>query len=218
MVLDSRIDPPHEAADSARLDALIRRRAAERGRKLIYAAFGSVFSVDSSLLRRLVRSVERRPDWDLLISLSHRSARAGLGTLPANVHAFDWLPQLHVLRHTDVAVTHGGINTIDECVTNRIPVLVYCGRHTDMAGTTSRVVYHGIGIAGDGRRDGPEEILTHLDRLLEAPEFRRRVLDLERQYRAYTDGRVAERVIESLLAQPLPDRGGGTRVAAAWTR
>jgi UDP:flavonoid glycosyltransferase YjiC (YdhE family) len=216
MVLDSRSDTPPGAPDRVRLDALIqRRRRPEGAQKLIYAAFGSTLSTDSSLLQRLVRSVALRPDWDLVISLSRRAGETTLGALPANVHAFDWLPQPDVLRHADVAVTHGGVNTIDECVVAGVPVLVYCGGHTDMAGTTSRVVFHGIGIAGDARRDGPEEIAAHLDRLVENDAFRLRVADLQRQYRVYADDRVAERVIESLLAEAQPDIGPTTAVGMA---
>ena len=80
-------------------------------------------------------------------------AKKHFGPLPARVHTFPWVPQVDVLRQADVAVTHGGIGTVDECVSSGVPVLVYCGWETDMAGTTARVLHHGIGLAGDRRRD-----------------------------------------------------------------
>ena len=83
--------------------------------------------------------------------------RADLGRLPEGAHAFPWVPQLDVLRHADGCVTHGGINTLDECVLNLVPMLVYCGFETDMAGNTGRVVHHGIGLAGD--RDRRHDLL-----------------------------------------------------------
>lgn len=203
MVLESRIDRPMSAEDRAALEAVFERRA--RGEsKLIYAGFGSVLSTDLGFLRRLAGVVAERRDWDLVISLSDRIARAELGPLPERVHAFAWVPQLSVLGRADAAVTHGGINTIDECVVRGVPMLVYCGFETDMAGNTARVVHHGIGLAGDRRRDGTEAIRGHLDRLLAEPRFAANLARLRRHYAAYAENRVAERAVESLLGREAP--------------
>ena len=134
-----------------------------------------------------------------MITLSDRIAPADLGRLPERVHAFSWLPQLTVLRHADVVVTHGGINTVDECVLQGVPMLVYCGFQTDMAGTTARVVHHGIGIAGDRRKDSTRIMREQIERLLHEPYFRINLARLRRQYQAYAENRVAEAVVESLL-------------------
>jgi UDP:flavonoid glycosyltransferase YjiC (YdhE family) len=96
-------------------------------------------------------------------------------------------------------VTHGGINTIDECVLNEVPMLVYCGWETDMAGNTARVAYHGIGIAGDRQRDDTVEIRGHIDRLLRERRFENNLRHMRSLYQAYIDDRVAERTVENLL-------------------
>ena len=200
MVLESRIDHVMSEEEETRLEAIFERRRGSRGkRKLVYAGFGSVFSTDLNLLRHLIEVVSERPDWDLVISLSGRVTPGELGPLPDRVHAFAWVPQMDVLRHADGVVTHGGINTVDECVLSGVPMLVYCGLETDMAGTTARVVHHGIGIAGDRRADDPRTIREHLVRLLHEPRFQDNVARLRRQYAAYRENRVAERAVESLL-------------------
>lgn len=203
MVLASRNDQRHAAADHDRLEAILaRRRDAGPDGRLIYAGFGSVFSTDLAFLRRLVGIVEARPGWELIVSLSQRVEPSALGPLPARVHTFPWVPQVQVLQHADVAVTHGGISTIDECVVNGVPTLVYCGWETDMAGTTARVVHHGLGIAGDRQRDTTADIRAHVDRLLNEPGFRERVRRFRGLYAAYADGRVAERTVDALLERP----------------
>ena len=207
MVLESRIDRPMANAESARLDAIVERRRSGPGeRRLIYAAFGSVFSSDLGLVRRLVSAVAERQGWDLVISLSDRVAAADLGPLPDGIHAFAWVPQLEILRQADVMVNHGGINTVDECVTTGVPMLVYCGFETDMGGTTARVVHHGIGIAGDRRRDDASAIVTHIDRLLHERQIADNLDRLRRQYEIYGERRVAEDAVEALLARDDHDR------------
>jgi UDP:flavonoid glycosyltransferase YjiC (YdhE family) len=215
MVLASRHDQPQGAADHDRLEAILaRRRDAGPDGRLIYAGFGSVLSTDLAFLRRLLRIVEARAGWELVVSLSHRVAPSALGTLPDRVHAFPWVPQVRVLQYADVAVTHGGIGTVDECVVSGVPVLVYCGWETDMAGTTARVVHHGIGIAGDRRRDTTADIRAHVDRLLDEPDFRERVRRLQRRYAAYIDTRVAERTVDALLERAVAGDAPGAAGAS----
>jgi UDP:flavonoid glycosyltransferase YjiC (YdhE family) len=200
MVLESRPERPMGDGDRARLGAVLdRRRRAGGKRTLVYAAFGSTFTAEPSLLRRLSEAVAREPDWELVVSLSDRVSPAEISPLPERVHAFPWLPQLEVLRDADVAVNHGGIGTIDECVTHGVPSLVYCGFETDMGGTTARVVHHGLGIAGDRRRDGTDAIRAHLRRLVVEPGFAASANRLRAIYAAYAERRVAERAVESLL-------------------
>jgi UDP:flavonoid glycosyltransferase YjiC (YdhE family) len=214
MVLENRKDTAMVPAERQRLEGVLERHRQESGAStLIYAGFGSVLSTERELLDQLVRTVANRPDWRLVISLSRRLRPSDLGPLPERVHAFSWTPQTQVLQHADVMVTHGGINTLDECVTYGVPMLVYRGGETDMAGNAARVVYHGLGIAGDGRRDGVDDIRHHLDRLLHNSEFADNVEHMRRRYRAYIQDRVAERTVDLLLGgsteDPTPDPGEG---------
>ena len=199
-LLEQRKDRPMSEADEARLTALLDRRR-DGNCRLIYAGFGSAFSTDVEFLRRLFGVVAERPDWELVVSLGGGPAPDDLGTPPERVHTFEWLPQLRVLEQADVAVTHGGINTLDECVLSGVPVLVYCGFETDMGGNTARVLHHGLGLAGDRRRDDTATIRHHLDRLLKEGEFRGKVRQLRKRYQVYELEGVAERTVEALIEE-----------------
>lgn len=202
MVLESRIDRPLTDRSRLELEAIFERRRSSGGEtKLIYAGFGSVFSTDLGLLRRLMGVVAERPEWELIISLSDRFSPADVGSVPARVHLFPWVPQIRVLQEADAMVTHGGINTLDECVISGVPVLVYCGDETEMAGSTARAVHHGIGIAGNRSRDSTEVMRAHLDCLLNEPRFADNLQRLQGLYADYVENLVAERVVESLLSQ-----------------
>jgi hypothetical protein len=71
------------------------------------------------------------------------------------------------------------------------------------------VVYHGLGLAGD-RRDDVAAIRGHLDRLLDEPGFRERVERQRSRLVAYSEKRVAERVVQALLdcAETITAPGG----------
>ncbi|MEM9555248.1 MAG: glycosyltransferase [Acidobacteriota bacterium] len=192
----------------ARVEQLLAARRADPSLRLLYAAFGSAFTADRRLLRALVHVVDERPHWRLLISLGGtfepEELERQLGPLPERVLAARWLPQLRVLRRADVAIVHGGINTIDECVLHGVPMLVYCGFETDMAGNAMRVEHWSLGLVGDPRRDDSAAMRGHLDRLLDPPPhrsvFRKRVAAMRRHYLADRRERVAERAVARQLA------------------
>ena len=201
MLLRRRGDAPLDEADRSRLEAVFARRRESGGRrKLIYAAFGSFFTSDRGFLRRLFEAVRERENWELVVALGGRVDPAELGELPERVHAFGWVPQLEALEHADVAVVHGGVNSTDECVLHDVPMLVYCGYKTDMAGVTSRVIFHEIGLAGDPGRDDGAAIRGRLDRLLTEPGFRENVARLRQSFERYERERVAEATVDELLA------------------
>lgn len=200
MVLKRRPMHPLSENSQALLDRLQRRRAQSPGRyRMIYAGFGSGFTTDLALVRRLITAVASRENWDLLISLG-RQGRAELGDLPNNVHTFPWLPQVSVLEQSDLVVSHGGINTIDESILAGLPLLIYCGRETDMAGNAARVQHHGLGLVGSRSRDTSQSIAANLETLLSESRFRESVQRMRACYLAYTEQQIVEKVVDSLIA------------------
>lgn len=195
MVLRQRADPL-STEEQTRLDGIF-ERAGEGSRKLIVASFGSAFTAQPDLPRRLAEAVRGRP-WELVLGLGRGGDPEALGAVPANVHLFRWLPQLEVLRRADAAVTHGGIQTLDECVLHGVPALIFCGGETDMAGSTARWVHHGLGLAGS-RDPEPAQIGRQLEALLSESAFRDAVDRFRERYEAYETERVAERVVRELL-------------------
>ncbi len=202
MVLRERLDPPLDPVDRGRLDELLRvhgQRGA--GRPLVFAGFGSLFTVELPWVKKLFDAFRERPDWSLVVPVGDGQSlpRALADALPDNIHVFRWLPQLDVLPHCDIAVVHGGINTIDECVLARLPMLVCNGRETDMPGNQARVVHHGLGLSADATGDSPARILRALDRLRTEACFAKALGRQAERYEAYERDRVAEQVIEGLL-------------------
>ncbi len=202
LVLRERQGPRLSETERAEINAVLNRRRESAGnRKLMYAGFGSFFTADIAWLTRMTGALVGRPDWELIVSLGGAVKPGALGPLPDNVHAFSWVPQTDVIEHADVVITHGGINTIDESVMAGAPLLIYCGMETDMAGNAARVLHHGIGIVGDRRVDGADEVRHHIDRLLAEASFKRNVHRLRSCYVAYEEDRVAERAVEALLSR-----------------
>jgi len=62
-----------------------------------------------------------------------------------NLLVTGWVPQLSILKHTSVMVTHGGLNSIMECIQHEVPMVILpCAR--DQPGNAARAAYHHLAL------------------------------------------------------------------------
>ncbi|MEU9254848.1 macrolide family glycosyltransferase [Streptomyces sp. NPDC048270] len=63
-------------------------------------------------------------EWDVVMAVGDHLDAADLGPLPANFDVRRHVPQLEVLRHAKLFVTHGGMNSVMESLYNGVPMVV----------------------------------------------------------------------------------------------
>jgi zeaxanthin glucosyltransferase len=90
---------------------------------------GTVFS-DREYYERVIEAFRRRPKCHLILSLGAKLDAASFDQAPENVHIFDYVPQLEVLRRADLMLTHGGIGAINECILFVVPMIAYSSEKT----------------------------------------------------------------------------------------
>ena len=143
------IDPDPRASYVACLDdgvAPASAPPAHRRRRLVVCAFGTqVHRYGAApLYRAFVEAMAALPDVDARVALGALPA----ATLPANVQASLFLPQRELLGEADLMVTHGGFNSIKECLFAGVPMLVTPFAF-DQPANAARVAHHGLGRALD---------------------------------------------------------------------
>lgn len=109
---------------------------------------------------------------DLVASIGELDP-APLGPWPAGAVLRPWLPQLEVLPHVDVMVTHGGANSVMEALAHGVPLLVspICNDQFHQAELVQRA---GLGRVLDLHTASPQACREALQELLR-PETRARV-------------------------------------------
>jgi zeaxanthin glucosyltransferase len=196
MVYSERKDPGADAAVIAQLEGIIAEKR-RSGKKLIHCSLSTMQEGDAAFLKRLVQALAERPEWVLVLGLGGQLKADSLGTLPGNVHAFKWIPQLQVLQHADCSINHGGIHTINECIHCCVPMLIYSGKSFDQNGCAARIAYHGLGIMADKDRDDVPAIRQKIERVLSDESLKRKVKEVHRQVEK-NKGRLSE-VVEQLM-------------------
>ena len=87
---------------------------------LIYLSLGSLGSADVPLMERLVESLAKTPHRYVVSKGPQHDAYE----LAPNMVGAEFLPQVSVLPHVDLVITHGGNNTVTECMHHGKPMVV----------------------------------------------------------------------------------------------
>ncbi len=93
------------------------------GRPYLYVCMGSTPLNNRPDLYRTVIDTFGHSDWFVLMSIGETPADA-LGAIPDNVAVRTYVPQIEALRHADVFLTHGGMNSVLESCQIGVPMIV----------------------------------------------------------------------------------------------
>jgi MGT family glycosyltransferase len=140
------------------------------GRKLIYLSLGSLGSADLELMQRLVELLADTPHRYVV----SRGPRHGDYELADNMIGEEFLPQASVLPHVDAVITHGGNNTVTECMWFGKPMLVL-PIFWDQHDNAQRVHETGYGIRLPTYELEHTELAGAVERLLADDALRERV-------------------------------------------
>ncbi|GGM99675.1 hypothetical protein GCM10009721_28390 [Terrabacter tumescens] len=145
---------------------------------VVYVSLGSFLSARSDLLARIVEALH---GLDVRVALANGSTpRALLGPVPDSWLVREMLPQVTLLRHASLAVSHGGNNSVTEALTAGVPLLLL-PLSTDQFAGAAAVERRGLGEVLDPNRVGASELRAAAERLLGAgPDHADRAAGLAR--------------------------------------
>lgn len=148
------VDPSRqEAITDYRFEVIFHRMVQERGdgHQLVYCSLGTAphrYRGAKGFLHRLIEAA-RDQTWNLIMAIGNQLRIEPHCQVPSNVAVFQLVPQLRVLKSADLMITHGGMNSINECTALNVPMVVYPGtKEIDQAGNAARVAYWQSGAIG----------------------------------------------------------------------
>lgn len=138
--------------------------------RIVFASLGTLSSTNSRtaliFLKRLIDAFADIPNAYLIISSQELFAIQDI-TFPNNILLFQWVPQIEILKYCNLMITHGGTNSILECIEVNVPMIVYpLNLKADHSGNAARVVYNKWGQKGNIRKDGVLNIHQKIAQML----------------------------------------------------
>ncbi len=196
MVFESR-DEVYSENIKKRLEVIFQRKLKEH-KKLIFCSVSTLVPGDITFLNKLIEAIRMKKEWLLIITLGDKIDKTTFKNLPEHVFLFNWVPQLEVLKNADININHAGINSINECIHFKVPMLIYSGKNFDQNGCAARVHYHGMGIMGDKDKDSPEQIRQKISRIFNESEFQDKMNDFHKLYQKYREKKISDILPTSL--------------------
>jgi MGT family glycosyltransferase len=129
--------------------------------RLVYLSLGSLGSADVLLMQRLIDTLAET-DHRVIVSLGPQHDQL---TLHDGMVGEEFLPQTTILPQVDAVVTHGGNNTITECLWFGKPMVVL-PLFWDQYDNAQRMDETGFGVRLDTYHHTPDELTGALNRVL----------------------------------------------------
>jgi len=192
--------------DAAYLDLMLDMEiksslANEPEKPIIYCSLGTLnvswYKHSEKFFNILIDAFKQNNKYELLISVGTDIKPEVFGDVPDNVHIFQLVPQIDILERASLMITHGGINSINECIVSGVPMIVYpLSRQIDQPGNAARIKYHGLGLIGDIKKETPEGILQKVDAIISDEIYKKRIEKMRSVYRHYSNANLAALLAE----------------------
>jgi MGT family glycosyltransferase len=165
------------------------------GQPLVYFSLGSLGSADVELMRRVINCLAATP-YRYIVSKGPLHSEIDLAP---NMTGAEFLPQTSVLPFCDLVITHGGNNTITECLHFGKPTVVL-PLFWDQYDNAQRMQELGLGIRLDPYRFTDTELHDALRRLLNDSGLHERLAKGAAKIRQRDGVRQAANLIEKAAA------------------
>ncbi len=134
--------------DTQRSDTDFPWNKIKNDKPLIYCTLGTVATVShpqraGAFFRMFMDMMTKTPDLQAVVVLGNH-LRADDFNHSDNVVVVNEAPQVEILRHASLMVSHGGITGVKEAIFMGVPMIVI-PLFYDQPGNAARVVYHGLG-------------------------------------------------------------------------
>jgi zeaxanthin glucosyltransferase len=145
---------------------------------LVYASMGTVQNRIPGVFHAVAAACSGM-DVQLVISLGNRALTNAPVKLPGNPLAFGWVPQTELLKRAALTVTHAGMNTTLECLSNAVP-MVAVPISNDQPGVAARIAWTGTGEVVPLRIANASRLQRAICRVLASPRYKRNALRLQK--------------------------------------
>jgi zeaxanthin glucosyltransferase len=146
------------------------------GRPLVYASLGTLQNGSEPVFRAIAEACSTLPV-QLVISLGGGLEPGRLGKLSGDPLVVPFAPQLALIKRAKIVITHAGINTVLESLSEGVP-LVAIPMGNDQPGVAARAEAHGVAVIVPHKRLNPSRLRRAIRLVLEDTGYRARAQQL----------------------------------------
>ncbi len=180
---------------------------------MIYVTLGSTGRAED--FAKLIQGLREVPGHRIVVTTGPAVTRRDLGTLPDNVRVEPFLPGEEVLKRSVLAVHHGGMGVLGQCLNAGVAMVCIPGNIEQEVMAAQFVSRRELGLVLDRYRLTPDKVTRAIRRVLAEPRFRENAAAFSARLKA----RVALRTATEKVCELLADGSFLEAVRrGAWTR
>jgi zeaxanthin glucosyltransferase len=156
------------------------------GEPLVYASMGTLQNGIEEVFSAIAQAVKPRPGMQLVLSIGDSLDAKQISSLPANCIVVNRAPQIELLKRSALCITHAGLNTVLESLTQGVP-MVAIPVTNDQPGVAARIAYTKTGAYLPIQEMTASRLSALIDEVLTNPEYRQNANNMK-QVIAETNG------------------------------
>ncbi len=181
------------------------------GQPLIYASLGTVQNRLSGTFRLIAEACQHL-DAQLVIALGGGSTPESLPPLPGSPIVVGFAPQLELLQRATLTITHAGMNTALESLSNAVP-MVAIPIANDQPAVAARIAWTGTGEVVPLNRLTVSNLRRSVERVLTQDSYKNNALRLQNAIQKAGGVKRAADIIEQVAATGKAVRSNRDKVA-----
>lgn len=149
--------------------------------RLIYISLGTLFNRATDFYRLCFDAFGKAP-YPVILSIGQHTSRDDLGPIPENFRVQEYVPQIQVLQHARLFVTHGGMNSTSESLFYGVPLIVF-PQGADQHAVAARVAEMGAGVRLTQQEVSAQGFLAQAEKLINDESVRDRCRQIGDSFR-----------------------------------
>ncbi len=187
------------------------------GQPLIYASMGTILNGRVDVFRTIVAALAKHKHLQLVLSVGDQIDPKQIGPAPSNAIIVKRAPQLEILKRTSVCVTHAGLNTVLESLTQGVPQLAIPVTY-DQPGIGARIAAKKTGVVTSLDKLSAEHLSSLLDKVLNDSTYRNNARRMQQAIAKANGLSVAADLVEESLGITKVSRPSAQEVVAFSSR
>ena len=165
------------------------------GESVIYISLGTFYNQNISFFKKCLLAFGQS-NYRVVMTIGKSLKIEQLGEIPLNFIVRNWVPQLEILKHARLFITHGGLNGVLGGLMHRVPLVVF-PQGADQFFLASRVQELGAGMWLKNKNFKPMELRQIAENVMNNPDIRENLEQLGNSFvEAGGVGKAADKILK----------------------
>ena len=162
---------------------------------IVYISLGSIIS-NRGFCKECIRAFGGR-NMSVILNTGKVNPDS-LGKIPSNIYAYSFVPQIEVLKHADVFLTHCGMNSVNEAICAGVP-MVAMPFLNDQLENGKQIVNLGLGKKVRSFPSRGKELYQRVCEVYQDKNIKKKVKEMQKELQNQTNWDMVIRKIEGIV-------------------